>query len=361
MTGLSNDIVNEAPRLLRSLDYSFGAGKPDIEAAAALLRKTAHIYIVGIGSSWHAGMAMECMFRMLGVPALLVDASEMVHFGETSHDASVIFLSRSGKSLEILQLVEKCHSANANVIAITNTPDSALAKQAHVVLACMTDFDHLISISMYSALAMIGGLLAEETVTHCGPELHAALARALEHAVNQVGEWSNAVESSDWLEPEEPTYFLARGTSLASAYEARLLWEEAAKAPATVVTTGGFRHGPQEVVRENLRVCLWVSDERMRSQDMTLLHQMRAQGAKVMAIGRDIEAGTADLSFHIPATPFPWQFLVDIFPAQIVAELLARLRGEDCDAFRFCSYVVESEGGLTTAKEPNLEHSRKSL
>jgi fructoselysine-6-P-deglycase FrlB-like protein len=180
--------------------------------------------------------------------------------------------------------------------------------------------------------------------------LHAALARAWERAVNQVGEWSDAVESSDWLDPAGPTYFLARGTSLASAYEARLLWEEAAKAAATVVTTGGFRHGPQEVVRKNLRVCLWVSDERMRSQDITLLNQMRAQGAKVMAIGRDIDAGTANLSLQIPATPFPWQFLVDIFPAQIVAELLARLRGEDCDAFRFCSYVVESEGGLTTAK-----------
>ena len=65
-----------------------------------------------------------------------------------------------------------------------------------------------------------------------------------------------------------------------------------------------------------------------------------------MLIGQDLSPGHADLVLRLPPVPPAWQFLIDIFPVQLAAECLARLRGEDCDAFRLCSYIVESEGGL---------------
>jgi hypothetical protein len=37
---------------------------------------------------------------------------------------------------------------------------------------------------------------------------------------------------------------------------------------------------------------------------------------------------------------------MDIIPAQLAAEALARLSGADCDSFRFASYVVKGETGL---------------
>ena len=38
--------------------------------------------------------------------------------------------------------------------------------------------------------------------------------------------------------------------------------------------------------------------------------------------------------------------MIDILPAQLSAEYLARLSGVDCDSFRLCSYIVEDEYGL---------------
>jgi len=49
---------------------------------------------------------------------------------------------------------------------------------------------------------------------------------------------------------------------------------------------------------------------------------------------------------QLPAIPPEWQFLIDIIPAQLVAERLARLSGVDCDSFRLCSYIVEDDWGL---------------
>ena len=134
--------------------------------------------------------------------------------------------------------------------------------------------------------------------------------------------------------------------SLASAHEARLLWEESAKRPATALTTGGFRHGPQEIVRPGLRVGIWIDREWKREEDLALARDLRRLGARVLAIGRNLPPDAGDLVFDLPPIPAPWQFVADVVPVQLAAETLARARGEDCDSFRLCEYVVESEGGL---------------
>jgi hypothetical protein len=65
-----------------------------------------------------------------------------------------------------------------------------------------------------------------------------------------------------------------------------------------------------------------------------------------MLIGHDLPEDAADLVFQLPNAPPEWQFLIDIFPAQLAAERLARLSGVDCDSFRYASYIVEDDHGL---------------
>jgi fructoselysine-6-P-deglycase FrlB-like protein len=162
--------------------------------------------------------------------------------------------------------------------------------------------------------------------------------------------WREKIEASDqmssWISSNSPVYFLARGASLASCHGARLLWEEAAKAPATAMSTGGFRHGPQEIAHPGLRFCLWLDQHSLRAEDLEVAKDLRRLGAAVMLIGAELPDAAGDLVFSLPRSPRGWQFLVDIIPAQIAAERLSRLRGVDCDSLRFCPYIVENEGGI---------------
>ena len=346
MTRLLQDIQREPEELSRSLAYSLGEGRPALETAAQIIREGRHIYITGIGSSWHAGMAVVSFFSACGRPASLLDASEMLHFSEVASNSVVLVLSRSGKSVEIVQLLGKLLSQHAKIIAVTNTLDSPLSQQADVCLSLEANFDHMVSITMYSGLALVGSLLASMSLGvqrgHLVEELRASLAAAQ----GAIAGWQDAVETSDWFESGTPTYFLARGGSLSSCHEARLLWEEAAKAPASALPTGSFRHGPQEVVRPGLRVGMWVDGVKMRSQDLTMAKDLRRHGAQVLLIGQELVPDGADVVMNIPTIPALWQFLIDIIPIQLAAERLARLRGEDCDSFRICPYIIEEEGGL---------------
>lgn len=285
MTKLLQDIHREPEELAKSLSHYFGGGRVALRNASELLRLAGHIHITGIGTSWHAGMAVLSFFNTHGRPAILWDASELLHFSSVPSNSVVIILSRSGKSVEIVRLLCKLRSANARIIAVTNTPESPLGQQADACLVLQVDFDHLVSVTMYSGLTLVGSLLASMALEGLPDSVMEELRNSLTAAQQALPVWQEQIKASDWSEHAAPVYFLARGGSLSSCHEARLLWEEAAKAPAAALPTGSFRHGPQEVIRPGSRVGLWVDGLKMRSEDLRLSQDLRRHGAKVLLIG----------------------------------------------------------------------------
>lgn len=347
MTNLLCDILREPAELVRVLSYTLGEGRPALASAARLASSARHLYVAGIGSSWHAGMAVSSRFNALGLPSHLVDASELLHFTPIPPGSTIVVLSRSGRSFEILGIMAKAKEAGAQVIAVTNTPASPLAEGAQVVLPLQAGFDHNVSITMYSGLVLIGCLLAGAAAGELDEALLSHLCAVLQAVQSSMGDWRRQIEASVWLLPGATAYFLARGGSLASCHEARLLWEEAAKTPASALTTGGFRHGPQEMIREGVRLGVFIDNSRMRDADLTLIDDMRAQGTQVLAVGQGLSPTSGDLVISIPPVQDAWQPLIDVIPVQIAAERLAAMNGADCDTFRFCPYIVETAVGLT--------------
>lgn len=361
MTKLLEDIIREPSELAKIWRYSFGPGRQTLAKAAEIVRDSAVVFVVGMGSSWNAGWAVLNAFQEQGRTAILVDASELLHFGKVASGAAVLVLSRSGKSAEIVKLIPELRARKSRLIAITNTPDSPLALGADVTVLLDAVFDHQVSVTMYSALALVGCALARLSTDSLEESLASELAIALAESMNAFSVWQEKLGRTSWLNPGAPTYFLGRGPGLATCHEARLLWEEAAKVPASAMSTGGFRHGPQEMMRAGVRIGLWIDGQRMREQDLALARDLREYGAEVLLIGQQLPEDAADLVLNLPKISAHWQFVLEIMPIQLAAELLSHLNAEDCDAFRICSYIVEDEGGLgSKAKDPK-KNSRVPL
>lgn len=346
MTKALDDILREPRELRGILDRLTKGGAPAIRAAAAALDLDRPLLVIGIGSSYNAAVAVAAQFARGGVPAQAVDASEALHGMEFSRDTNALILSRSGRSVEIVRLLDRFEAAGARVLAVTNTPDSPLGQRAQAVVDMGAAFDNNVSFTMYAGLGLAGGLIAAAALGRDLDALAPTLARGLDEAEARFGTWREAIDASAWLASAVPAYFLARGPSLASALESRLLWEEVAKAPASALTTGGFRHGSQEAVRAGLAIGLWLDPRVLGAEDRRLAADLKAEGAAVMVIGADLAGVDADLALEVPSMPEGWQFLVDVIPAQLVSERLSARRGEDPDGFRYCSFVVEGEAGL---------------
>jgi glucosamine--fructose-6-phosphate aminotransferase (isomerizing) len=396
MTHFLRDILRQPEELQRTLDHFSGAGRGALDAAVAAVRSARHVYLTGIGSSWHAGLNVSALFQLGARPVYLVDAAELVQFAAIPAESVLIVISRSGRSVEIVQLLAKARESGATVIGITNAADGALAREAQIAIVVPVAMDHAISVNTYTTLALAAGILAEAVVAEGSPlpqglkpnpgtsstsdlkvrppkdvglgdspsrnvggsaastgksacatdSLADSLFRAFVGAGAAIPGWQGQIENSPWLAPKSVTYFLARGTSLGSAYESRLMWEEGVKSPATAMGASSFRHGPQEIVGKDMRFGIWIDGARMREQDLALARDLRKLGARVMLIGQRLPEDAGDLVFQLPEIPSEWQFLVDIIPAQLVAERLARLSGADPDTFRLSSFVVEDDAGL---------------
>ncbi len=346
MTKLLKDILKQPQELIGALRSLSGKERPRIDRAALALAQAKSVYITGIGASWHAAMAAGSFFHAAGRPVSLIEASELVRFSRLAPDSAVVVVSRSGRSVEIVKLIGKARGAGAKIVAITNAPDSPLALECDASVYAGLPFDHAVSVTMYTGLAMAAGLVACATVEQDGVlSLGPSLTESLLAVEKNLDLWRKKIDESDWISPGSPVYFLARGASLASCHEARLLWEEAAKTAATAMSTGSFRHGPQEIVSPGMRFCLWLDQHSLRAEDLEVAEDLRKLGAAVMLIGEGL-SGAGDTVFSLPESPPGWQFLIDIIPAQLAAERLSRLRGVDCDSLRFCPYIVESEGGI---------------
>ena len=419
MTHFLKDILRQPEELQRTIEILTGrneAGRAAVDTASAAIRTARHVYLTGIGSSWHAALNVGGLLHRRAYPVYLADAAELLTFATFPRDSAMILISRSGKSTEIVQLVAKARRAGVKVIGITNAPEGTLAKEAHIAIVVPVAFDHAISVNTYTTLALAAGMLAHrvlregsgsleeppsgEAGTREPPlilqktqnkekrrqaaalqmassgyrgglksapeackaqgerkgrsprdaELAESLSRTITEAERAIPGWQEQVAAAIWLAPHRTTYFLARGPSLGSAYESRLLWEEGVKAPATAMGTAAFRHGPQEIVGEGVRFGVWIDGALMREPDLALARDLRKLGARVMLIGQKLPDDAGDLVFQLPAIAAEWQFLIDIIPAQLAAERLARLSGVDCDSFRLSSYIVEDQGGLLPKK-----------
>jgi glutamine---fructose-6-phosphate transaminase (isomerizing) len=358
MTHFLRDILRQPAELQRTIDFLMGAGRPALDAAADAVRRARHVYLTGIGSSWHAALTTGPLFHLGSRPLYMLSSEELLHYALIPPESAIIVISRSGRSVEIVNLLAKVRNSGVTVIGITNSADGPLAEEARIPIVVPIELDHAISVNTYSTLAATTGILASAVVGSLSSNLTTSLSRVFKETASAIPAWQAQIADTSWLAPNSVYYFLARGSSLGSCHEARLLWEEGVKSPATAMGTGSFRHGPQEMVNTNMRFGIWIDGERLRAQDLAVARDLRRLGASVMLIGQNLSIDAADLVFQLPLVSPGLQFLIDIIPAQLAAEQLSRLSGVDCDSFRFCSFIVEDEYGLIR-EEPGIPKDQK--
>jgi len=346
MTRFLKDILRQPNELGRVIDHLTGAGRRTLDCAASTVRSARHVYLTGIGSSWHAALSVRPLFQLGGRPVYLQDAAELCHFATIPEDAAIVVISRSGRSVEIVNLLTKARESGATVVGITNSAEGTLAREALVPIVVPVGSDHAISVNTYSCLAATAGALACATVGSFDNALAAALAHTASDVAGVLPRWRGQISESAWPAPDSSYCFLARGGSLGSCHEAGLLWEEGVKSPATAMGTSSFRHGPQEMISKDARFAIWIDRHRMREQDLAVAGDLSLLGASVMLIGQQLPEDGNALVLSLPEVPADWQFMIDVIPAQLAAEHLAQLSGADCDSFRLCSYIVEDDFGL---------------
>src|SRR5262249_13297474 len=131
---LALDIRGQPASLARVFDQQRGPGHVHLQQAAALLRSSKRVMIVGIGASLNAAIPLEDFLCSHGIETCTVEAGELLHYRSAAcRGATVVVVSRSGESIEIAMLLAALRG-HVPIMGVTNEPDSTLAREADIVL-----------------------------------------------------------------------------------------------------------------------------------------------------------------------------------------------------------------------------------
>src|SRR5260370_18336951 len=96
MTHFLQDILRQPLELQSTIDYLCGAGCRRLAEAAAAIRSARHVYLTGIGSSWHVALTAGPLFSMGGRPGYVQAPAQILHVAPIPSAAVVDPTSRTG-------------------------------------------------------------------------------------------------------------------------------------------------------------------------------------------------------------------------------------------------------------------------
>src|SRR3954451_14762852 len=115
---MHDDIAQQPAALRAVIDYYQGDAGAARLVAAPIGRAP---ILTGMGASYHAALAIVPYFHSLGIPAIAVEAIDLLYYNQTLlQDARpLIFISQSGTSAEVAAVAEAL-PAETTLLAVTN-------------------------------------------------------------------------------------------------------------------------------------------------------------------------------------------------------------------------------------------------
>jgi len=306
-------------------------------AATARDRGATTVRMVGHGSSDNASSYGVYAFGLLPRWTAIRDSITLTAYygaGLDMRGSTVIALSQSGRTPDVVEYVARARSAGAFTVALTNDVGSDLAAASEAVLPLAAGPEHSVAASK-TYLNQIGalGLLAAYAAAE-GRRFAEGIretADLLEAALPALEEQARGVALS--FASVGRMFVVGRGIEFATAREIALKLLETCRVAAEPLTATALAHGPVAALDPLFPVWTVASDDETLPSVVEAAERVRAAGATLVASG-DAAAAIPGAAYALPVPRPPEPLLsplLSVVPGQLFASALARARGLDAD------------------------------
>jgi glutamine---fructose-6-phosphate transaminase (isomerizing) len=289
----------------------------------------AGVVVVARGSSDYAAVfARYLLEAVTGRPVALAAPSLQTLYGSEPRLEGWLALgiSQSGRTPEIVTVLERYDAAGARTVALTNDPDSALAATADVQIELGAGEERAVPATktftaQLAAVALVAEALGPVPWDDADWERLPDVVEAL------LADPVPAERAADALGDAEELIAVGRGYLMCVALEAALKLREATGVRAEGWSAADFRHGPVTVARGDIPL-LAVSAAGPAAPDVEeLAARLEGGGTRVLRL-----ADTADADLPYPGElAEPLRAVPAAVRAQQLALALALRRGLDPD------------------------------
>jgi glucosamine--fructose-6-phosphate aminotransferase (isomerizing) len=343
--GLRDEIREQPSAAQRLLDAAPTALAPI--AAAVRTRRPRFAVIVARGTSDNAGVYAQYLLAVRnGLVAALAAPSTITLYGARPRmaDALVIGISQSGRSPDIVAVLEEARRQGALTVTLTNDPTSPMAATAdHVVDLQAGPERATAATKTYTTELLAVALLSTVLDPPSDSEVHdlAGMPGLLSEALKAEPQ---ARDLATAHARRERAVVLGRGYGYASAREWALKLQELALIAAMAYSAADFEHGPLALAEPGLPVLAVAPSGPELEAQVALLRRLRDEhGARLLVISDAASARDLDEGLALPDGVPPWLApVVDIVPAQLYAYHLTVARGLSPEQPRTISKVTET-------------------
>ena len=342
---LHSEIFEQPERMAALLENQKSTA---LEIAKAIQsRDIQYAFLAARGTSDNAGRYANYLWGAHNqLPLALATPSLFTYYQSPPRlqNALVVGISQSGLSPDIVSVLEEGRKQNCLTLAITNEPDSPLAKAADFVLDIQAGVEKAVAATKtYSNELMAIAMLS--TALHDSAERWSELASVPEWARYVLNLDDKIAQMAQRYRYMRQCVVLGRGFNYATAYEWALKLKELTYVIAEPYSSADFQHGPMAMVEGGFPILAVAPKGKVHESMKEILTRLRNQmEAELVLISDDTDSlALAQSPIQLPPQIPEWLTpLVSIIPAQLFACHLTGVKGYDTEKPRSITKVTET-------------------
>lgn len=310
-------------------------------AAAAMLAPARRVFLVGIGTSYHAALVGSWLFRAAGFDARALLSSDLARYpgqwGIGPGDA-VIVMAHTGVKTDSGAALRLAAEAGAAVLSAGSLtaehPGSGLVMRTvpRETSAAYTA-SHLAAMVVLAQVATVAGEARDTAGTAPFRDALGELPDQVAGVIDRAGE----IEPVAALANGRRVYATGAGPNEATALELTIKAREAAYGWVDAMALEQFLHGPAVAVnRDDLAIVVHVPGA-AAGRTSAVAGVLAAMGARLWIVGEATPDAPGAETFGLPGLagmPEVLTPLLAVVPMQILALRMATQRGTNPDTFR---------------------------
>jgi glucosamine--fructose-6-phosphate aminotransferase (isomerizing) len=342
---LQSEILEQPGRLSALLSNQRGT----VEKIAKSIRQQdiRWVFLAARGTSDNAGRYANYLWgAQNGLPLALATPSLFTYYHQPPQlkNALVVGISQSGQSPDIVSVLVEGHRQGCLTLAITNEPQSPLARSADLVLDIQAGVEKAVAATKTYTTELMAVAMLSAALSGNEPRWK---------ELGKVPGWVSQVLKQDTpiaRMAERYRYMrqcvvLGRGFNYCTAFEWALKLKELTYVVAEPYSSADFRHGPIAMIEGGFPVMAVAPNGRVFDTMLEMLGKLRhEQSAELVVISDEKRAlSLAQSPILLPAGMPEWLSpIVGIVPAQLFAAHLTRAKGLDPEKPRTIFKITET-------------------
>ena len=314
-------------------DTIFKAGektKDEIIKAADYIKNSNNVYITGSGTSFNSALIAKQVFaKYAKVKVDAIMSSELQFSSDLiESESTLIAISQSGESADVLEAVNIAKKVNCKVISIVNSLTSSLARISDIVIGmnCGPEIGVAATKSFTSQVIIIYKIIEEL----CNGKLKIDYNEISESISKILENHAQIMRIAKEIKEISDIYVLGRGIHYPIALESALKLKELTYIHAEGIPGGELKHGPLALMDSTVFVIIINPNDSTYLDTLTSSREIKARGAKIIGIS-DVKSDVYDFWIEIPKTSELSYPISETIPIQLLSYYAAIEKDADPD------------------------------